>query len=248
MIDKKHNNLIVFDLVATLTNAGPRYAAAFERVCIAFGIVPPPQEEILKALGNKNLKQITDEYAGHLSDVDKKAFMDSCNITCDSMLCDVNWHEALFKNVRSALGVLQEQGYVLGIYTGTREEAMAEQLRYHNLTRYFDQRFIRAKNNQRDGDQDSHTLKEKQLRSIIDSYKKDYNGTVTIVGDSVSDYLAASSLGLSFIGFAPEEKARHRLQKSGAQRLFGDFIDLPAAVLRQENKKPAAVYAPKFNP
>lgn len=233
MPEEKKNTLIIFDLVATLANAGPRYAEAFERVCVQFGVAPPPQEDILGALGNKNLKQITDEYAGYLEEDEKRAFMEACNSTCDLMLCDVHWHEALFENVRPALNILQSQGYVFGIYTGTRDDAMAEQLRYHNISRHFDDRFIRAKNNERDGMINSDDLKQAQLSSIVDAYRKESDGTVIVVGDSKSDYVAASSLGLAFVGFASCDHAADCLRKAGVHDIFDNFIKLPEMITQK---------------
>jgi phosphoglycolate phosphatase-like HAD superfamily hydrolase len=236
MKQKSSKILVVFDLVSTLTDAGPRYAEAFSRVCSEYGVTPPEPESILKDLGNKNLKQITENYAPHLSDNQKSEFMDACNTCCDTLLVDVSWHEGLFKNVRPAMQALHDAGYVLGIYTGTREDATEEQLRYHNIAKFFDQNFIRAKNNERDGFVDSHILKENQLKDIVSEFQNEFSGDVIVIGDSISDYKAAKAQNLPFIGFAPTEKKVLMFKTAGVQNLFSEYLDLPRFILNLNNR------------
>ncbi len=228
--------LLVFDLVATLTDAGPRYAEAYIRMCRAWNVAPPEKSDILAALGNKNLKQIIAEFTPGLPADGIDAFMQECNEACDTLLYDVRWHEDLYPHVRETLHDLRDKGYALGIYTGTREEAVDSQLRYHNITGCFDERFLRGKNNGRDGYMDSDALKAAQLRSIMASYEAAYGlkagdakALVTVVGDSVADFTAARQAGLRFIGFAAGHESRRRFHAANPSiAVFDDFRKLRA--------------------
>lgn len=240
---KKSKGLIIFDLVATLTDAGPRYATAFSKVCEDFGCQPPPADEVLSMLGNKNLKQITDHFAGFLDPDQKRKFMESCNTTCDTLLYDIHWIEHLYPGVREALADLVEQGYTLGIFTGTREDALDSQLNYHNIRRHFDERYIRAKNNQRDGaDISSEALKERQLSSIVADYRRDNGseGNVIVVGDSVSDFIAARDAGLSFIGFAANEDKKKTFLSADVPFLVESFAEIPGIMAVRSAQQPSS--------
>jgi phosphoglycolate phosphatase-like HAD superfamily hydrolase len=242
MNDKRLTNsqsvppLIVFDLVATLTDAGPRYAEAYIRMCEAWGLQPPEKQDILEALGNKNLKQIIAEFTPDLQAEDLGPFMNGCNNACDALLYNVQWHEDLYPHVRSALAKLKEKGYALGIYTGTRMQALESQLRYHNIADCFDLRFVLGKDNERDGQMESDALKTGQLESIIDSYAYAYGLTnaqarsmITVIGDSATDHRAACLAGLQFMGFVPDVWGREALLAADAgMRLFDDFKNLPS--------------------
>lgn len=214
-IARKAPPLVIFDLVATLTDAGPRYAEAYIRMCQAWNVEPPAKSDILVALGNKNLKEIIAEFTPSLPADRIGEFMQGCNDTCDALLYNIHWHEDIYPYVREALAALSGQGYILGIYTGTRKEVLDSQLRYHNIVQYFDQRFVRGKNNERDGFMPSDTLKAAQLQSIIESYatafgigQNEARASVLVAGDSIADFRAARQAGLSFVGFAIGESAR----------------------------------------
>ena len=223
--------LVLFDLVSTLTDAGPRYAQAFHDVCKKFGHTPPPPDDLLQTLGNKNLSEITDHFVGPMNDDIKKDFMRACNASCDALLYHSDWHEQLYPNVSSAVQTLNQRGVITGIFTGTREDALNAQLDYHRLRPLFDARYIRGKDNDRDGMKKSDVLKQEQLRDIIGAFGRDHGpGLVVIVGDSAADALAARNLNLSFIGFAATDAKKDHLQKAGVQHLFSDFKDLPAAL------------------
>src|SRR5690606_4866816 len=111
--------LVVFDLVSTLTDAGARYAKAFRDTCAENGVTPPDDADVLSLLGNKNLKEITETFAGEMDEEKKKAFMASCNHACDALLNDKEWHEALYPHAREAVKALHAAGFALGIFTGT---------------------------------------------------------------------------------------------------------------------------------
>lgn len=237
---KNSKTLIIFDLVSTLTDAGPRYAAAFARVCNDNGINPPREDEVLDMLGNKNLKQITDYFASTLDSSAKKGFMTECNKTCDALLYDVHWVEKLFPHVREALKNLKGQGYTLGIYTGTREEALDNQLRYHNIEQYFDRRYVRAKDNRRDGMVNNDDLKAHQLKSIHMNWKNSGGTNIVVIGDSVTDVKAAAQCGLSFIGFSENNAKADKLMRAGAQMVFKNFSQLETVLENKSKANPSA--------
>jgi len=231
--------LIIFDLVSTLTDAGPRYARAFSAVCERHGVEPPAEKEVLKALGNKNLKEIIDEYAPGIDAQEIESFMEDCNATCDAMLKDADWNEHLFPYVRDTLAYLSKAGYALGVYTGTRDDALESQMAYHDIADFFETSLIRAKNNERDGFVPPQDLKAQQLASIIESYR-DYleergikvtddllKDNVLIIGDSVADIKAAADVGFGFMGFAPTIAKQHAFAAAGVTDIFGDYRDLP---------------------
>lgn len=182
--------LIIFDPVSTLTNAGPRYVCAFQEVCKENGIAAPDEEEILSLLGNKNLSEITDTFAGPLEKDRKESFMHSCNQACDIILNRDDWHETLYPHVRETVEVLHQRGMALGIFTGTREDAMENQLAYHGIMDKFDPLYRRGKDNTRDAGKTSKDLKTEQLNAIVAQFRKDSgsdNVIVLVVGDSSAD-------------------------------------------------------------
>jgi phosphoglycolate phosphatase-like HAD superfamily hydrolase len=233
--------LVVFDLVATLTDAGPRYAEAYIRMCRAWNVAPPAKQDILAALGNKSLKQIVAEFTPGLPADGVEQFMADCNTACDTLLYNVQWHEDLYPNVRECLETLHGAGYRLGVYTGTREDALASQLRYHNIARWFEPRFLQAKDNARDGALDSAALKAMQLEKITAAHG---GRDIVVIGDSVSDYEAAAAAGLGFIAFAPTEAGRALWQRQpGIRAVFSDFSALPV-LLGRERRSPAPARKP----
>jgi len=233
MAKQPNNILVIFDLVSTLTDAGPRYVRAFQQVCAENGVAPPDEEEILAMLGNKNLSEITDLFAGQLGQDKKASFMDSCNKTCDTLLNRPDWHETLYPHVREAVTALHQRGVTLGIFTGTREDAMENQLNYHGIAEIFDTRYRRGKDNARDAGKTSDVLKTGQLNAIVAQFRKNKGvdeALVIIVGDSSADAQAAANLGFAFIGFAENDKKRERLEKAGVKTIISNFRDLDDAV------------------
>lgn len=226
--------LIIFDLVSTLTDAGPRYVQAFTEVCESRGHGTPDREEVLSMLGNKNLGEITERFVGKLDDAEKKNFMASCNQACDALLSRPGWREELYPNVREAVEALHLRGATLGIYTATREDAMDLQLKYHGIRKEFDARYIRGKDNTRDAGKTNSVLKTDQLNAIIASYRHDQgsNAPVIVIGDSEADAKAAEKSGLLFIGFAVNEKKKAELENAGVKNIVADFGELPDLVDR----------------
>jgi len=246
----KHRLLVVFDLVSTLTDAGPRYARAFQDACAANGIAPPDAEEVLAQLGNRNLKQITEMFAPGLDVEAQKGFMAACNGACDALLHRPDWHEALFPNVREVVEVLNLRAVTLGLYTGTREDAMEAQLAYHDIAPLFDPRYRRGKDNDRDAGKDSATLKAEQLRDIVARFRADagdMDAPVVVIGDSAADAEAAAAQGLLFVGFAATEKKRQRLEAAGVTGFITDFGELPDLAERLI-RPPANDDAPRQKP
>jgi phosphoglycolate phosphatase-like HAD superfamily hydrolase len=226
--------LIIFDLVSTLTDAGPRYVQAFTEVCESQGHGTPDREEVLSMLGNKNLGEITERFVGKLDDAARKDFMASCNQACDALLSRPGWREELYPNVREAVEALHLRGATLGIYTATREDAMDLQLKYHGIRKEFDQRYIRGKDNTRDAGKKNSELKTEQLNDIIARYRIDQGGNapVVVIGDSEADAKAAEKSGLLFVGFAVNEKKKAELENAGVKNIVADFGELPDLVDR----------------
>lgn len=239
MVKKRGDGvLVVFDLVATLTDAGPRYARAFQDVCESTGNGRPAADEVLSMLGNKNLKEITDRFVGEMDEHEKKDFMNACNQACDAMLYDPDWHEDLYPHAREAVETLSLQGVTLGIYTATREDAMESQMAFHDIAGFFANRYTRGKDNERDKGMKNAELKSKQLRDIVDTYRKDAGddaAPVIVIGDSSADAQAAKDLGLYFVGFAATEKKKQKMEAAGVKTIFTDYADLPDIVERLLN-------------
>jgi phosphoglycolate phosphatase-like HAD superfamily hydrolase len=232
--------LIVFDLVSTLTNAGPRYVQAFTEICVNTGHGVPDREEVMEMLGNKTLSEIIDHFAGPMPEADKAKFMGHCNQTCDALLTRPGWREELYPHVREAVEALHLRGATLGIYTGTREDAMDLQLKYHGLQGEFDPRYIRGKDNTRDAGKKNAVLKAEQLSDIVSTYRADQGSEapVIVIGDSAADAAAAAKQGLYFVGFAVNDKKRKEMEGAGVAVIVKDFGELPDLVDRLMN--PAA--------
>lgn len=232
---RKQNVLVVFDLVSTLTDAAPRYLQAFADVCKAYGKPAPSMEELREMLGNKNLGQITDHFIGPLDDDAKKKFMGDCNTACDALLTMPHWEENLYPHVAEAIEVLALRGVTLGIYTGTREDALEAQLAYHGIGDFFDRRFVRGKDNARDAGKSNRDLKAAQLLDIVTAFQAQAgqeNAAVIVIGDSRADAQAAADAGLLFAGFAAEDQKRDKMAAAGVQNIMRDFGDLPDLVDR----------------
>src|SRR5687767_3001769 len=119
--DPSQCHLVVFDLIGTLADSAQRYGYAFGAVCQDYGVPAPDLQEVLQRLGNKNLKQIIQEFVPELPEGQEQGFMSECNRRCDRLLETEGWHEALYDGVPEALLQLRNSGAWLGIYTGTRE-------------------------------------------------------------------------------------------------------------------------------
>ena len=184
-------------------------------------------------LGNKSLSEITDIFIGPMDVEKKKSFMASCNNTCDQILHRDDWHETLYPQVKEAIETLTTQGAALGVFTGTRHDAMENQLNYHGLSAIFAARYRQAKDNIRDADKTSDALKADQLLAIANQFKKD-KGTddvcIIVVGDSSADAEAAKALGLLFVGFAQNANKKKLLQQAGVGTIIDSFVGLPALI------------------
>lgn len=230
--------LLIFDLVSTLTDAGPRYVQAFLDATEKAGFGRPDAEEVMEMLGNRNLTEITDHFAGGMDEGRKKEFMQECNRSCDALLARPGWKERLFPNVREAIEAMHLRGVTLGIYTGTREDAMEAQLGYHGIKGMFDARYIRGKDNARDAGKKNADLKAEQLQSIVAAFRAEQeqkgnkDAAVIVIGDSEADEKAAEKLGLFFVGFAVNEKKRAALERAGVKTFVTDFGDVPDLVDR----------------
>ena len=227
--------LVLFDLVSTLTDAGPRYVRAFQDVMVAHGFDRPDDDAVMPMLGNKNLSEITDNFTGLQDPEQKKQFMADCNTRCDALLTDKNWKEFLFPNVREAIEVMNLRGLTLGIYTGTREDAMNTQLDYHGIRPLVDARYIRGKDNDRDGMVKSSILKRAQIEGLVKNFRANQNNIkapIIVVGDTKSDAEAARDLGLIFVGFAANDKKMAELQSAGVTHIVTNYGDLPDMVHR----------------
>lgn len=246
--------LVVFDLVSTLTDAGPRYVRAFADVCAAHGYPVPPDEDILDMLGNKSLPDIMRHFIGDLPEDARKIFMQDCNHTCDALLHRPDWKERLFPHVREAVETLELMGVTLGIYTGTREDALADQLSYHGLGVFFDPRYIRGKDNVRDAGIKTADLKSAQLADIVSAFRREAgdDAVVVVIGDSAADAAAAARQALDFAGFAADDRKKTQMEAAGVQHIMRDFADLPDFVMRfvrpAGNDNPPPVKKPEIAP
>lgn len=227
--------LILFDLVSTLTQAGPRYAQAYIRMCQAWDLPPPAEEDILEALGEKNLKQIIEEFSPGLPAEHIGKFMSDCNQSCDAILDDKSWTEELYPHVREALTALKAAGCRLGVFTGTREGAMHKQVEYHGLAPFFDPALMRGKDNVRDGMVRNDELKAQQIAQLAALH----DGPVIVVGDGLSDLLAARAAGAAFVAFAPCGMNK-MLRSAGAASSFGNYAQLPGVIAQMTQAAPAA--------
>lgn len=226
--------LVIFDLVSTLTDAAPRYVRAFADVCAAHGHTPPPEAEILEMLGNKSLPDIIQHFIGDMPDDLRRIFMQDCNSSCDALLRRADWREELFPNVREAIETLRMMGVTLGIYTGTREDALAAQLAYHGLEDFFDARYIRGKDNTRDAGIKTADLKAAQMADIVEAFRRDAgdDAVFIVIGDSSADAAAAARQRLDFAGFARDARKRDEMERAGVLHIMRDFADLPDFVMR----------------
>ena len=226
-MSKNVGTLILFDLVSTITDAGPRYAQAYLDISEQYNLPAPTKRAILNELGQRTLKEIIDIHSPGLAADKIPAFMQDCNSACDAMLNDASWVEQLFPDVKETLTELQAQGYRLGLYTGTRKEAAVDQLRYHQLETIFPEGMIRAKDNITDEGKNSETIKLEQIGSLIRDNPAKH---IVVVGDSVTDYHAARNNGASFIGFANTPKDVFHFANAGVTAVFTRYERLAGLI------------------
>ncbi len=230
-MSKNAKPLVLFDLVSTITDAGPRYAQAYIKIAEEFKIAVPASRDILNELGQRNLKEIINIHSPDLSAEKIPEFMQSCNNFCDALLHEKDWVEKLYPHVRETLADLKAQGYTLGLYTGTRKDAALNQLRYHKLEEFFPEDMIRAKDNQADDGKDSQALKAAQMTSLMKAAHGNAKNPVTIViGDTISDFEAARENKAVFMGFADSTKKVFRFAQAGVLTAFTNFERLPGMI------------------
>lgn len=219
--------LILFDLVSTITDAGPRYAQAYLDVAAQYKLKAPARSAILNELGQRTLSEIIQIHSPDLPAEKIETFMDDCNGTCDTMLERADWVEALYPHAREALEILTAQHHKIGLYTGTRRDAAEDQLRYHGLESIFPAAMVRAKDNAIDAGKNSLTIKTEQITSLIHDNP---GGDVLVIGDSISDFQAAQANGAAFIGFANTQKNLFRFAAAGVTAVFTSFEHLPGMI------------------
>lgn len=220
--------LIIFGFVATLVNSGPRYARALDEVCHNFGIPSLPEQDVQKMLGEKNLKEIMAALPKPVEHAREEAFIDACNHICDDILKRSDWNEPLYEGAYDVVKTFHAQNYPLAIFTGTREEAVTQELKHHALTPYFAPERIKAKDNDRDGFIDTKVLKSRQLSALKETVP--INHPIFVIGDSESDAQAAMQLDLTFIGYAANENKRKRLEAVGVKNIFTHHAELPKMI------------------
>ncbi len=232
--------LIIFDLVSTLTDAGPRYAKAYRDVCLTHGLPAPEAGHILEALGDKSLRQIIADYSPDLQPAQIPAFMNACNTYCDNLLDSGAWIEHLMPDVGSSLHDLTAKGYTLGIYSGTREDAIHAQIAYHGIGAYFDPALIRGKDNVRDAGLGSADLKAQQIADIAAKFalSNPADSDILVVGDSISDLEAARAVDCRFVGISARTATARRLHDAGASWILPS-VDVLARTLPAISPAPA---------
>jgi phosphoglycolate phosphatase-like HAD superfamily hydrolase len=219
--------LILFDLVSTITDAGPRYAQAYLDVAAQYKLALPAPRDILNELGQRTLGEIIKIHSPDLPADKIPDFMNDCNHACDTMLERADWVEELYPDVRATLQALAAQNRKIGLYTGTRREAAEDQLRYHALQDIFPPAMVRAKDNVADAAKDSQTIKTEQVASLI---RDNPAPRVIVIGDSISDYHAAQASNAEFIGFANTQKNIFRFAAAGVQNVFTRYDRLPGLI------------------
>ncbi|MGE4314374.1 MAG: HAD family hydrolase [Pseudobdellovibrionaceae bacterium] len=229
--------LVAFDLIGTVVDAGHRYASAFSNVCTANGIARPPKEQILKALGEKNLKQIIDEFvpADIAAKLDLSTFMNDCNTSCDLLLQAEGWEENLYEGLPELLSYMRAYGYEPAIYTGIRQAAMQKLTAHHGLDVLVREELMIGKDPVTGMNMAQTDIKQVQLAHLYAAYEDvfDAEGLMTghafhVVGDSPADFHAAHGIGATFYGFVPTLAKREALLNAGVHegRLFRSFTEL----------------------
>lgn len=241
--------LVAFDMIGTMVDAGHRYATAFANVCAAHGIERPDEGVILKMLGEKNLKEIIDEFipAEIARKLNMMNFMNECNQGCDLLLRAEGWEEHLFDGLPELLSYMRAYGYEPAIYTGIRKAAMERLVSHHELDMLIRPELMAAKDPILDANVTQHDLKAMQLARLFAAYEDVYDEegleaghAFHVVGDSPADAKAAEALGATFYGFAPTPEKRQSMLAAGVHEghiftsftqlagIFGIRIDEPA--------------------
>ncbi len=225
-MSSRNAQIVLFDYLGTVVDAGPRYAEAFIRACRVHGFTAPEPQSVIALLGEKNLKQIISDLLPEMCSDQVCDFMGTCNAERDALLHDPSWNERLYPHVPEALKLLRAEGCRIGMYTGSRENVWGN-LSHYGIQKYFDLDLVR--NNKASFRMKSGAAKTMQLRDISAAFRCRFN--IVAVGDTPSDYKAAQEVGMAFIAFAPRPTSYFRFAAiSYAVPVFMDYDQLPSVL------------------
>jgi phosphoglycolate phosphatase-like HAD superfamily hydrolase len=233
---------VIFDLVATVVDAGPRYVAAYRQVCEMNGFTAPNNQLVLDMLGERNLSQIMERTLPPMDEPQRQSFMSQCNVTCDALLLRSDWREHLFPGILPCFESLKQKGIEIGLSSGIRQDALIAQCDYHALEKFVKPPFIQAKTSGMDSVTDHVELKKHLLLAQQATFVSEFSVApekTLYVGDSPADFEAAREVNMDFVGVAWTPRQFDKLHASGCDIIVRDFADLQGTILRQLNQPQA---------
>jgi pyrophosphatase PpaX len=235
-------SFVIFDLVATVVDAGPRYIEAYRLVCNKYGFTPPKDQIVLDMLGEFNLGQIIDATLPKMEKGKKSEFMQACNVACDTLLIQPDWKECLFPGIPACFEALKNKDVELGLVSGIRQDALLNQCGYHRLNRFMNPEFLLARTPEIDQIQDHADLKTHLLTTLKKRFNAQFGedpSQLVYVGDTPVDLEAANQAGMKFVGVAWTARQFDKLHAAGCDTIVRDFGDLQGTILRSLGKTQA---------
>jgi haloacid dehalogenase superfamily, subfamily IA, variant 1 with third motif having Dx(3-4)D or Dx(3-4)E len=218
--------LCLFDCDGTLVDSQHTIVAAMQAAFRAVERPPPSADAVRGIVGLSLTDAVAALLGGGVAAADTAetarvaaAYLDALK----TISIPAEGPEPLFPGVRDGLGVLDADGWLLGIATGKSRRALDETLSEHALV----DRFVTLQTADRAPGKPAPDM---VLRAIAET-GTDLGRTV-VIGDSIFDMQMATHAGAMAIGVAWGYHPVEALRAAGASAVAGSFTELLALLAR----------------
>lgn len=210
--------VIIFDLDGTLVDSLDQIAVSMNRARSQRGfatadveyyssVVGMPAEELVADLGlmESDVRLLIDDFRSILQE-------------------SIRFGNRVFPGVLEALECLIQHNFNLGIATNKPTSIAAEVLKYSDLSQI--DFFLQGTT---DTPPKPHPFAIQQVLNYFN------DTSALMIGDRTEDVVAASNAGIPAIGISASGHSLETLKKSGAQSVYGSFIEFSQALVQAEN-------------
>lgn len=215
--------LVVFDCDGTLVDSQHMIMQAMTVAFTAEGLSPPPLDAVRRIVG-LSLDQAVARLAGDWAvepALVSRLVADYKGAFHDLRAKDGHAGEPLFPGISTALKVLSEAGYRLGIATGKSARGLGKVLELHDIAHYF----VTVQT------ADNHPSKPHpaMLQAAIAEAGSTPDAAI-LIGDTSYDILMAVAAGSGAMGVAWGYHPAAELEAAGASHIAARAEDIPALV------------------
>jgi phosphoglycolate phosphatase-like HAD superfamily hydrolase len=199
-------SFFAFSFVGTIIDAAPRYAEAFRRAAYNLGLDEPDIHQVQSDIGNYNLKQIIErQYGSRLDEQIRARLTESANRIRHDLLQDPMWQEYIHRDVVDTIINLREQRKVIGLFSGTQQDAVLASLSHHDLSSIFpgNLRVLHTKDDP--PNITTAALKSRQLETLVERFAQSCSisedtvrSQMVVVGHSRADQEASIQQNVPF--------------------------------------------------